>query len=444
MRDELTAPALETLHERRDVPVDIAVELGMELVDSRTGPIVGFTERTPQPGETGDVRQYISYIQKTAAFSPNGLADPDNTGGSSIAPEDAKIAALGEAIERYCLSLSDPDDFLTATYADLDRPALDPLEMNAFSDRQLKDRNLTNEQIRTSEYHWTMAREMTTGEAVLVPGQLIYLPFSSPTVIRSPSTTGAATGMDFESACYRALCEIIERECFIVGYLNELSFPQIDLSTVDDDGVTAFRTELRHRGKDVHVLDISLDHPFHACLAIAVDYDSQPALSLGLDADVDMTVAIRGALREALQISTWDAFEEPFDGDPGEIGTLEERAAFWAPPDRIDDLDFWLETDVTTERQDSICDRSEALDVARSFLEENEYRWYVVDVTTPDIRRQGFKAVGTVVPAFHPMHLIEWFKYLGSERLYRVPVSAGYLTEPRAESELNSVPHPFL
>ena len=444
MRDELTAPSLEMLHERRDVPVDIAIELGMELVNSGTGPIVGFTERAQQPGETGDVHQYISYIQKTAAFSPNGLANPDNTGGSSTNPQNAKIAALGEAIERYCLSLSDPDDFLTTTYGELNQPALDPLEMNAFSDRQLKDRDLTDEQIRTSEYHWTMAREMTTGEAVLVPGQLIYLPFSSPTVIRSPSTTGAATGIDFESACYRALCEIIERECFIIGYLNKLSFPRIDLSTVDDQDVTAFRTELRHRNKEVHVLDITLDHPFHACLAIAVDRDSQPALSLGLDADVDMKVAIRGALREALQISTWDAFEEPFNGDPGEIETLEERAAFWAPQDCIDNLDFWLNTDVITECPVPICDRSEALDVARSYLDENEYHWYVVDVTTPDIRRQGFKTVGTVVPAFHPMHLIEWFKYLGSKRLYDIPVETGYLTEPHAESELNSIPHPFL
>lgn len=444
MRDELTAPTRETLLTRRDVPDDIAVELGMELVDSRTGPIVGFTERMPAPGETGEVVQFISYIQRTARFSPHGLADPDNTGGSSIDRDAAKIAALGEAIERYCLSLSDPDDFRTSRYAELDQPALDPLAMNAFSERQLERHDLTCDEIHTAEYHWTRARDMTTGEAVLIPGQLIYVPFSSPTVVRSPSTTGAATGMDYESACYRALCEIVERECFIIGYLNELSFPRVDLSTVADAGISAFRTELNNRGKDVHVLDISLDQPFHACLAIAVDDDHRPGVSLGLDASVDMTAAIRGALREALQISTWDAFDEPFDGDPKAISTLEERAAFWAPPDRIDDLSFWLETDTTTEVQEPICDRSNALTVARSYLSDRGYHWFVADVTTPDIRRQGFKTVSTVVPAFQPMHLIESFKYLGSERLYRVPVETGFRTNPCTEAELNAVPHPFL
>ncbi|WP_336339514.1 YcaO-like family protein [Haloarcula brevis] len=444
MRNELTAPSRERLHTKRDVPIDIAIELGKEFVDPRLGPIVGFTERTPNSIETGNVFQYVSKIQETAAFSPNGLEDPDNTGGSAINRDEARIAAIGEAVERYCLSLSDPDDFITSRYDGLDRRAMNPLAMNAFSERQLDGMSLTRDDIRMSEYHWTATREMVSGKMTLVPGQLIYLPFSSPTTVRSPMTTGAAAGMDYESACYRALCEIVERECFIIGYLNKLQFPKIDLSSVEDEGVAAFQKELENRGMDVHVLDISLDHPVHACLAIATDHDRRPGVCLGLDASVDMTTAIRDSLREAFQISTWDAYEQTFDSDTSTIQTLKQRAAYWAPPERVNELDFWLETDERTGLKQPICDRSDALATLETFLEDNGYSWYVADVTTPDIRTQGFKTVSTVIPEFHPLHLIESFKYLGTDRLYSVPVETGYLAEPRTESELNTMPHPFL
>lgn len=444
MRNELTAPTHETLHTNRDVPVDVAVDLGADLVNPQLGPILSCIKRTPGPSDTGNVYQYISRIQETAAFSPNGSSNPSNTGGSALESSEAKIAAIGEAIERYCLSLSDPDDFITRRYDNLNRSAISPLDINAFSDRQLKEKNISHKEIRSAEYHWTATREMISGEKVLVPGQLVYLPFSSPLVVRSPITTGAATGMDYESACYRALCEIIERECFIIGYLNKISFPRIDLSSVEDSGIKTYQAELENRGMDVYVFDISLDHPFHSCLAIAVNQNRRPMVSLGLDADVDMTKAVRDALREALQINSWDESDEIRGDEPTTIKTIEERAAFWASSGRVADLDFWLETDSTTEIGAPVCPRSEALNVAESYLDKHDYCWYVADVTTPEVKERGFKTVSTVIPAFHPMHLIESYKYLGSDRLYSVPIEVGYLQEQRAETELNTLPHPFL
>lgn len=444
MRNELTIPTREELHGRRNVPIDAAVELGMDLVDPQFGPIIGFTERSPEVEVVREIFQYVSYIQDTTVFSPHGLAEPNNTGGLAIDRNKARIAAIGEAIERYCLSLSDPEDFLSTNYANLDSKALDPVDMSAFSHRQLQKWDLTPESIRSADYHWTKTREMVTGEATLIPGQLVYVPFSSPTTIRSPTTIGTAAGVDYESACYRSLCELIERECFMIGYMNKISFPKIDLLSINDDKITTLKRELEHRGTDIHVFDISLDHPFYTCLTIAVSEDQGPKVHLGLDTDIDMTIAIRGALSEALQMSIGNNSVNRLDDEQEKIRTLDQRAAFWARPSRINDLDFWIDTEAKVGIQETVCARSEALDVIEAYLQDMGYRWYVADITTPDIYERGFRVISSVVPSFHPMHLVESFRYLGSDRLYSVPVEAGYRERKHREEELNLTPHPFL
>lgn len=446
MRDELSAPSLSTLRTRRDVPSEIVVDLAERLVDSDVGPIVAYKrDESGEPG-TDLLERYATVIQKTAVFSDTGYWEPDTTGGSGRTEVQAQAAALGEAIERYCHSLCDLNEFRTAPYADLNTPAVHPMKVNKFSDEQLNERGLSSATISHSEYHWTATRALVSGEPVLVPGQLVYLPFDPPLTIRSPMTTGAAAGIDYETTLYRAICEVVERECFIIGYLNELPYPHVDLSSTDDEDVRMIHRALEALGKEVYVLDISLDHPFSTCLAIAVDRNDKPALSLGMECDADMLAAVRGALKEAYQISAWDPTVERPAATPQEIQTIPQRAHYWAGHDRISDLDFWLSASqrVPIEINEKQKDVSGALDRFIDYLDQTGHECYVADLTTPDIASQSFCVLKAIIPDFHPMHLIERFKYLGGDRLYRAPVQAGYLDAPKKPADLNEIPHPFL
>lgn len=157
-----------------------------------------------------------------------------------------------------------------------------------------------------------------------------------------------------------------------------------------------------------------------------------------------MGEAVRGALREAIQISSWDVGYDDPPVPSEEIATLPERARYWGDHDRVNELSFWLQTQEQVQVRESKLDRDDALDAFNSFLRANGYEAYVADVTTADVADYGFRVVKTVVPQLHPMHLIERFRCLGGERLYEVPVSCGFRESPREESELTSVPHPFL
>jgi len=66
-----------------------------------------------------------------------------------------------------------------------------------------------------------------------------------------------------------------------------------------------------------------------------------------------------------------------------------------------------------------------------------------IDVTTPDIDEVGFKVARVIVPELVPMDIDHRYPHRGGRRLYDVPRKLGLLAEPRDESELNPLPHPF-
>lgn len=449
MRDELNAPSLSKLRSSRPVPVEIAVTLAEKLVDPRLGPITACKQDEPEPETSGEVTRFATLIQNTAVFSDSGYQNPDITGGCGLSPAHAKMAALGEAIERYCLSMYNRDDFKTASYADLTEPAVHPEIVNKFTQEQLGERGLSLETITESDYHWTATRALTSGSEVLVPGQLVYIPFDSPITIRSPITTGAAAGIDYESTLYRAICEVVERECFMIGYLNKISFPHVDISTIDDGATQTILSELDALNTDVYILDISLDQPLTTCLAIVVNSQTKPVLSMGMKCDLDPVAAVRGALLEAYQFTNWSPDNVATAKDTQVIETIAQRAQYWEEFEKISKLDFWLSHTNSVEIQKQNTNTSEkkeerAIDQFSEFLEQQDIECYVAEATTSDIANNNFRVLKAVIPEFHPLHLREQYKYLGGRRLYDVPVKTGYMATAKTEENLNRIPHPFL
>lgn len=452
MRDELTTPSLSTLRSGKPISNRIAVQLGERLVDSRLGPILSLSSPEATAGESGNYHRYVTRLQRTAIISDTGYPEIEVFSGTGVDEQTAKLRAIGEAIERYCLSLTRYDDCLTGRAAELDRPMLDPERMLAFSNTQLASKPFDRADIRNSVYHWTATTQLTDGETVFVPGQLVRLPFGDNLTVRQPTSHGAAAGTDVTSALYRGLCELVERECFAIAYLNELSVPRIDLESVPSERCRKLVTELSRMGWQLTALDLSLDHPFETCLVIGISSgDETPMLNLGLNAADGMLRAINGALHEVFQfaIQQPDSPQTELLEDPeSNVRTLNDRKSLWNREEMIDTLDFWLESSTMCdiERADSfsVPEPIESIERFRTFLDERGLEAYVSDATTTDIRNLGFRVVSVSIPKFHPLHLDERFRYLGTERLYEVPIHTGNLESRRTEDDLNDVPHPFV
>lgn len=452
MRDELTAPSLTTLRSGTAILDRIAIRLGEQLVDSRVGPILSLDPPDAGAGESGRYHRYITRLQRTALLSDTGYPGIETFSGTGADERTAKLRAIGEAVERYCLSLARYDDYPTGTASEVAYQVLDPERMVAFSDTQLASKPFDRADVRDAEYHWTATTRLPDGETVFVPGQLVRLPFNDELTVRQPISHGAAAGTDLPSALYRGLCELVERECFAITYLNELSVPQIDLEALPSERCRALATELTRMGWQLTALDLSLDQPFETCLVIGVSDDAEtPLLSLGLDAADGLLHAIEGALREVFQFAVQQPAEPTealLDSPETAVRTLEHRKAFWDRPEMLDALEFWLDSTATrkvtaTDSSDGP-DHKESIQRFQDFLRDRGLEAYVSDATTNDIRNRGFRVLAVSIPEFHPLHLDEQFRYLGTDRLYEVPIRTGYLECRRDESDLNEVPHPFL
>jgi ribosomal protein S12 methylthiotransferase accessory factor YcaO len=65
-----------------------------------------------------------------------------------------------------------------------------------------------------------------------------------------------------------------------------------------------------------------------------------------------------------------------------------------------------------------------------------------VDLTVADVESCGYRVVKVLVPGAQQLHGDHSHRFLGGERLYRVPVELGF-PGPRSFETLNPDPHPY-
>lgn len=445
MRDELATPSKDELLADDALPIEIALQLAEDLVDEHVGPIVEYITGHRFHHEYSNVYQYVTRIQDTTVFSDTGRSNPQNTTGSALDKRKAQLKALAEAIERYCFTLTELEDFAHGETTDVSLETADPLSFNKFSDRQLEARDLTREEVKEAEYYWTAATELVSGERTLIPAQTVYLPFPESPQIRNPTSNGLAAHTSPRKAVLGGISEVIERECFVINFLNELPAPVLEPTSVDDERLATYHSICRQKGLDVTLLDLTLDQPLYTCLAVGYTDRKDRMIDLGLGSAATQLEAARDAMRELLQISKWETSDSDTVQEPGDITSLSERAHYWTGRDPRDDMRFWLERDREPQPIANDPERpDDTLNVVLQWLSDNDFQCFVADATTDDVADQGFAAIKAVIPALHPLYLTRDYRYLGGDRLYTVPVDVGLLDAPKDEAELNDTPHPFL
>ncbi|MFC9326832.1 YcaO-like family protein [Kitasatospora sp. NPDC057015] len=399
-------------------------------------------------------------------------ADRQAFGTSWQGPEEARRAALGEAVERFCNATAPDIDRVTyGSYRELrrrGRPALDPRELILYSERQYATPGFPFLPFGPdSPAHWVEGRVAGTGEPVQVPAFLVYtawcrMPRRHPEPLYAfPAIGGIAAGPDLELALLSGLEEVIERDAVAVWWANAHPVPALQpterLSALLGPAARDYEIRLAH-----------LDNEFAVpVLAAGVRSRAEGWLAYGFAARADPAEAAAKALAEAftLQITS---------------RTLDRRAAAPAPRGRPSPLKSWR-----ADRRYLDDYRADSSDVVELLCHQQLYldrragdrvagwawdlppgdwsqvpalprrgadillsqagsagrRVIVVDLTTPEARASGMSAVrvlvpGTVgaAPAAYPA--------LGGRRLQDTAVRLGWRERPLHEHLLNNFPLP--
>jgi ribosomal protein S12 methylthiotransferase accessory factor len=437
-------------------------ELLAQLVSPRVG-LITRLERVDYGAEA--VVPPFLYQATVAAFDyrrTSGVARlAMGKGGSE---SEAIAGAVGEAVERYCASHTDPRRIWSGPALEATDPLIHPSKLVLYSAAQyLRDGFPYRPFDDAAPMSWARATSLPSQEEVLVPASLVYLHLEGALAsdgIAEVTSNGLAAGPDLPSAVLAGLVELIERDGYLISWLNRLPLPRVDVAGIGGMTQDVIRF-YRARGVELAVFDATTDVGVAVMIAIAVDRSgSGPAAVVGLGAGLQPAGAVRRAVMEVCQIHPGEAvrcrltpprtrflpfgrFEELF----GQVQDLSDHSALFTLPESLGELSFLLDGS-ESRRLEELPDLSsgrveEDLETCVERLAAAGCQAAYVDVTTPDVAPLGLRVVRAMATELQPIHFGFGRDRLGGRRLYEVPRLLGYATARMSEADLNPCPHPF-
>ena len=386
-------------------------------------------------------------VHRVAVAAGRGLAQLAGSGGAGMTRAEAAAAAVGEAIERYALSTVPLERIFVASASELGDEAVTPERFALFSERQHAQPGFPFAAFtRTARVPWVDGLVLPHGEHVWVPAELVFL--SDLAVdgerIGYATSSGAACAATRDEALERGLCELLERDAFMITWANRLELPLLDWrgdEKVDElDRALFAPTGLRYSA-----VDLSVFHRLPSVLGVVRAPDGYAgALGVGAGTAVSSVRAWWKALVEAFAARSAGA-KLALRGGGDVVGTFEDHIRRYAEPrpesmfldasvrrSRIADVPR-LPGAAPADRVTELCERVEA---AGSNA-------YAVDVTSTDIRALGLVVMKVVAPELCALDVVHGARFLGGRRLYEAAWRLGLRPEPLRESDVNPHPHPF-
>lgn len=440
----------------KELELDVALKQVINSIGDRRNNLLSSFGRIFQ---YADEPKFFQYYAKLNDFPTKQQESHGNASGFSFFSQKlAVLKCLLEALERYALYNFNKEDIIFSTANKLNKPFLDISTVASFSKKQRKLNSDLTLHLK-GPYSWVIGKKLPTMEDVYIPAQLVYLSFrrkQGEGLIRLPISTGAACGTAYSSAIYRGICEIVERDAFMITYLNKLPRSRVPLDKSKNEDIQKIFNIAKSYNLQVYSYDITTDLNIYTFLTVIHDCTGIAAsLSTGLKSSLNPTEALLGSIQEAFHPRTWLRREkDKFVGDKSELDKpyeLSTRGILWSSPDAVEKLSFLLHSTKETKPIEEFKDESkktseENLQKTIKILNNSGYNPYFVDITPnlPNIRKTNIKVVMTIVPELQPLYLDERYPFLGGDRLYSVPVKLGYLKNPSNENTLNKYPHPFL
>jgi len=376
-------------------------------------------------------------------------------GGTNGSRPAALAAALGEAVERYSASYVPDHEFVLASARELGDEAVDPGRFALFHEEQHRIPGFPFCPFTpTTRIHWVRGFSIPDCAPALLPAQLTYLgpPARETMPIGYTTSNGLACAMTLEEAILGGLCELIERDAFMLTWQGKLSHPLLTWSSTPE------LAELDRRlfapsGRRYAAVDLSLFFGVPAVLGVVRGAPGErAALGVGAGCAPSIADAWRKALSEAFSVHRFlrdvgATAPERRANTSADIRTFDDHMVFYADEERAQHTAF---LDGSADRREAATVRSlEGADVLAQIQEVTArlrtagVSSYAVDVTSPDVRASGLRVARVVCPELCALDVMDSARYLGGRRLYHAAHEAGALPKPLSLTELNPFPHPF-
>ena len=366
--------------------------------------------------------------------------------GKGRTVREAQTSALCEALERYSGLWRNDSLTVVASTKEIGREAM-PLDvLQGYSETQRDQRDRLNDRtLSVTEYipralhpdepiAWSPVWSISQRCVRWVPAAHLYYDYPcSDEPYGCADSNGNAAGGTMPEAVFHGLLELIERDAVAIWWYNRIPRPAVDLDTIDIEYVHTLRDFYRTHHREIWVLDITNDLALPGFVALSRRIDRLPEdIIFGAASHSDPHRALLGALNELNQLFSNVAADTPAGtdyrlGDPAALN--------WLKTARIDDhpylspLEPLVPFPVIEERASHTGVLERDLFAMIETLTGKGFAVLIHDQTRSEI---GLAVVKTIVPGFN-----HWWRRLGNERLYRVPVEMGWRDERLTEDALN-------
>lgn len=378
------------------------------------------------------------------------------TGSTALSKDVALVKGIGESVERYCSDIFDEHDVIYAPYRKVKSEATDPRRFVMYHPKQYRSPDFPFVEVtEDTPLGWVQGYSVTRKRPTLVPALLAHMNYQQHQGenFEMGPVSGYACGNTYEEAILSGICEVIERDAFMVFWYNYLPVPALDLSAVQSTAAQQTLDRYHSAPVQLHCANITTDIGIPAVAAVMTSYEpGWPAAVVASAADTDAERAIVRALQELaanhLYIrSYWENPSQPHPQTPEQVVSMEDHGLFYCSPERLPALEVLLQPQQTIKPQDLESKTSE--DVLENInhcverLAGLDLEVIAVDLTTVDVESLGFKVVKVLVPGMQPIDFGMRWRHFGGRRIYEAPQRMGYRDRQTLPSEINLFPHPF-
>jgi len=429
-----------------------------ELTDERTG-IIRKTEKLYENNPLG-IRShhfFAASCSKPIRIGSNGhspLGTNHNLiapfpSGSGYSPAEAEVRTLMESIERYSNMVVDESRLKWSTYNEVKNKAISPADLGLYTDLQYQKENFKCSRFSPeSDIPWIEGQDLYSGKIVLIPADFVFYPALREKPLVIETSNGAAAHTNMVDAILNGLFEVIERDAFLIMWLNRLAMPILDAKY--PIGFQESINLINKFGMEIKLVDLTNDTNIPTVMAVCYNRipNKYPALVVGTGSHIDPERAIQKALFE-MEFLLIEFLESPVENkitSPDQISSIFEHPHFYLNPRMRKYWQFMIQSNKKTalpKLKKLYKNNYLLLKEIVGRLNRMNHRVIYVDVTSSDIKRAGLVTAKVFITGMQPMYIRNEFR-LSLDRLAKVPLRLGYTRSTRIDiSKLNSAPHPL-
>jgi len=389
------------------------------------------------------------------------ISDENSGAGVSFNQEVSKAKAYGEFIERYCGKCDNNEFALELLFDSADNlikkgiNCLDYGDLLPFLDCQYDRPDFPFPKYFTKHpISWVKGKNLVLNEDVYLPAKKVYLRFpcrdGELSYVYSLST-GLACGTGYSSTALNAICEVIERDSFMLSWQLSLSGELIIPDEFRNDKTEELYAHINKYlfGEDeLFLYDISRTEGVYTILSfVRNNLPNSFGLIVATASHPDPEIAVLKSLEELCQsynaahigLLRDNKERKCYELKPSEVNTLDKHFLYYSSSRNNRNIDFVAEDNKTvllSEMTNYSAGTGEAdLEYLMDLFKKAETSIYVADITREEIRESGLRVLRAIIPGYVDLEPDHNLRHLKSARLQSFQEKYGVA--------ITDNPHPF-